>query len=77
MVRVRSRNIWAIGYDADSSELRVQLRDGALFSYAGVEPHVHAEFMDVASKGNFVDRVLRDNYPVQQLAPGGAGHDRG
>jgi hypothetical protein len=77
MVRVRSRNVWAIGYDADSGELRVELRDGALFAYAGVEPDVHAQFMKVPSKGNFLERVLRGSYPMHQLAPGGSRHDGG
>jgi hypothetical protein len=77
MVRVRSRNVWAVGYDADTCELRVELRDGSLFAYAGVEEAVHAEFMAVPSKGNFLDRVLREHYPVQQLAPGGLEHRHG
>ena len=55
---VESSNVAAIGYDADSRELRVQFKGGAIYRYVGVPPEVHTALMGAPSKGSAVRSLL-------------------
>lgn len=61
-VPVSSSNIASIGYDVDSQTLEVEFRNSTVYQYFGVPAHVHQEFMDAGSKGQYLNRNIRNAY---------------
>ena len=62
MLPVDSSWIAAIGYDASSEETFVELIEGGLYVYMSVPPVIWRAFINVDSKGTFVNEVLKPQY---------------
>jgi KTSC domain len=63
-----SSSVEEIGYDADAEEVWVRFRDsGGLYAYLGVPPVVWDDFRGSASKGGFVNDVLKRTYPFRRV----------
>ena len=65
---VRSSNLKAIGYNADTQTLEVEFLSGHVYSYTGVPIAVHAGLMSASSHGTFFDaNVKTGGYRFIQL----------
>jgi len=60
---VASSAISSVGYDERSSVLEVQFESGAVYDYFDVPPKVYQDLLKAPSKGSFVSRRIRDQYP--------------
>ncbi len=66
MEYVTSSNIDQIGYDADPQELHILFRDGGLYIYTGVPPHVYEGLQNSTSKGSYLNIYVKDAYPYRR-----------
>jgi hypothetical protein len=62
MFPVDSTNVEAIGHDPLAQELHVRFLNGATYVYHGVPEDVYLELMAAASKGSYLNRVIKPNY---------------
>jgi len=68
MQYVDSSNIEAIGYEAEVRELHVRfLKTGATYVYSEVDEVVFEELMQADSKGSYLNRRIKGNYPYRTL----------
>jgi hypothetical protein len=65
---VDSKNVEAIGYDADSAELHVRfLKSGDTYVYYSVDEWVFQEFMQADSKGTYLNTDIKGRYQYAKL----------
>ncbi|MGU3469879.1 KTSC domain-containing protein [Paenibacillus sp. D51F] len=57
----------SVGYDAASRTLYVRFLTGALYAYAGVPPHEHANLMAASSHGSYLSANIKDRYPYRRI----------
>jgi KTSC domain len=62
MHAVDSSWVAAIGYDDERKEVYVELIEGGRYAYVGVPLAVWRDFAAAASKGTFVNEVLKPRY---------------
>lgn len=62
LVPVVSRNLMAVGWDANSNELQVQFRNGRIYSYQTVPEELYMGLINAVSKGTFFAQTIR-NHP--------------
>ena len=67
LVGVESRNVQAIGYDADTRRLFVQFWKSGLYQYENVPEAVYNAFQQAPSKGKFVWQQIRDQYTYLKI----------
>lgn len=68
MIFIDSKNIEAIGYDADALELHVRfLKSGITYVYYSVEPWLFDEFKNADSKGTFLNERIKGKYDFSKL----------
>jgi len=68
MQYVDSKNIEAIGYDANTQELHVRfLKSGETYVYYAVEEWVFNEIMQADSKGKYLNAKIKPNYQYGKL----------
>ena len=60
---ITSSAISSVGYDERSSVLEVEFRSGAVYDYFKVPPKIYRQLLSAPSKGRFVSRRIRDQYP--------------
>lgn len=69
MIPVNSSNVGSIGYDPDSATLRIEYSKGGIYEYQGVPIDVYEGLMGAASKGDYVNQVIkRGGYPFSRLS---------
>lgn len=68
MRHVASTNLVRAGYSAERKALRVRFSDGKTYEYHDVTPELADAFWKAPSKGTFVARTLRDQFPTFQLS---------
>jgi hypothetical protein len=56
---VKSTNVKAVGYDAETKVLEVEFKSGGIYQYAGVQPEMYADLLAAESVGRFVSQVVR------------------
>lgn len=56
----------AIGYDAESRELRIKFREGGIYVYYGVPPDVYEEMLSADSIGHYMNDHLVHSYYYDQ-----------
>ena len=56
-----------IGYDAEADEVYVDFHGSGTYVYSGVPSIVFEEFEHAASKGKFVNEVLKPRYVCRRL----------
>ena len=69
MHRVDSSSLARLGYDAAERTLRVEFRNGGLYEYYDVPPHVWAALQAAASKGRYVNEEIKEAYRCHKLHP--------
>ena len=65
--KVHSSNVAGVFYDDDLNELHVKFRHGGVYVYSGVPAAVHAEFLESASAGRFLNSRIKDVYVSRKL----------
>ena len=65
--RVNSSKITAVGYDAKSQILEVQMRDGTVLAYSGVSSEVHRQFMNAPSPTSYYEDKIADEFSARRL----------
>lgn len=74
MTAVESRQVAAIGYDAERRTLQVTFTRGPghIYQYPNVEPAVHAAFIAAESKGTYFSQHIKplvfDKFPAPVAA---------
>lgn len=66
---IASSNLVSVGYNADSSELDVEFKGGAVYRYSNVPASVHAELVAADSAGSYLALNIKDGYKVEKLDP--------
>ncbi|MGC4152197.1 MAG: KTSC domain-containing protein [Propionicimonas sp.] len=64
---VESSAIEKVGYEPSELTLVVMFKGGALYRYAGVPQHLYDQLLTAESKGSFVNRRIKPNFPVEPL----------
>ena len=66
-VPVSSGNLAAVGYDAATSTLEVEFRNGGLYQYFDVPSHEHEALMQASSHGEYFSAHIRNTYRYAKL----------
>jgi len=61
-VPVNSTLIAGVGYEANSTLLHLELRDGSLYRYFGVPVEVYEGLLAAESKGAYFNRRIRGSF---------------
>jgi len=64
-IKVKSSNVFAIGYDSNAKILQVEFKNGSVYEYYEVPENIYVAFMNSESKGRFVGNLYR--YKYQQI----------
>lgn len=62
LTSVTSSTIDAFGYDPSLSELYVQFKSGATYTYSGVSESVYSELCEAESFGKFLNSNIKGTY---------------
>lgn len=66
--RVSSSSLHSVGYDAVTATLEIQFLEGTIYQYANVPLSVHTALMNAPSKGQYLDRHIKDHYRYRKVA---------
>jgi lysyl-tRNA synthetase, class II len=59
---VESTMLLTIAYDLDRQFLQLEFRDGAIYHYFDVPPHVYQGLISAPSKGGYFNRTIRGRF---------------
>lgn len=68
MIAVDSSNVDSIGFDPDTSTLRVRFHNGGVYEYDGVPEETFSEFMAASSLGKFLHQYIKGIYPFRKIS---------
>jgi hypothetical protein len=66
MKRLTGGNLRAVGYDAATRTLVVELTSGT-FEYGGVTPEMHRRFVSASSPWSFFRDNIDEEYPAKRM----------
>jgi hypothetical protein len=66
-IYVDSSNIEAVCYFDDKNELQVRFLNGSTYSYSDVPQEIYDELINAASKGSYLNRMIKGVYNYQKL----------
>ena len=61
-IRVKSSNVFAIGYNEETGTLQVEFKNGSVYEYYEVPENVFVTFMNAESKGRFIRNLYKYKY---------------
>lgn len=64
---VASSNLRDVGYDAASRTLEVGFKDGGVYQYYGVPPHIYRGLMSAGSKGGYLADHVKGIYRYRRV----------
>ena len=64
---VSSRNLHSVGYDATTSTLEVEFKNGSVYQYHGVPESEHIALMQAGSKGGYLASHIKGVYSYSRL----------
>ena len=64
---VNSSNIAEVGYDLATMTLEVAFLNGSVYQYFDVPETLYQEFMQATSKGQFLNRNIKNSYRYTKL----------
>jgi len=67
MFPVESKNIKAVGYNANTRTLRIQFKQGAFYDYFGVPPEIFQQLMVAVSKGTFFGSAIKGKFEFNKI----------
>lgn len=62
MVPVSSSAISAVGYDPSTMQMQIRFKQGRIYTFCGVPPHIFDSLLGAGSKGRYYDHYIRDRY---------------
>nr|WP_304169117.1 KTSC domain-containing protein [Lonsdalea britannica] len=65
--RVSSADLFAVGYDAETSILEIEFLNGSLYQYQGVARMIYEELLASNSKGSYYSRFIKNSFPYEKL----------
>ena len=65
MIPVSSSNVQSIGFDKESETLYVKFPNGT-YAYQGVDEGTYQAFLGAGSKGQFLDRNIKGQFPYSR-----------
>jgi KTSC domain len=72
---LQSRAVLSAGYDANAQELELEFKNGRVYRYRGVPAGVFAFLLRTPSKGGFVNRMIQNRYPFEDITPSAGAQD--
>jgi len=66
-IAVTSKNIRAVGYEAETSTLEVEFNYGSVYQYHSVPQEVYDSFILADSKGTFLNTNIKGSYSFTKL----------
>ena len=69
MVKVKSSNLDAVGYDRKSGVLRILFREGAMYDYHAVPQKIYNQLMEASSKGAFFQEHIVSQFKYSRVNP--------
>lgn len=66
-IQVLSSNITSIGYNMESAILEVEFTSGDIYQYFNIPEHLYNNLMHAASKGQFLNDFIKDNYRYKKI----------
>lgn len=67
-IPVQSSNIRSIGYNPESAILEVEFTSGDIYQYFDMPDHLHQQFLNASSHGQFLNDYIRYNYRYQKIS---------
>lgn len=64
---VDSSNIERIGYDSNSSTLRIEFKSNRTYDYSNVPENVFNELRSATSVGSYHARNIKNSYPCTEI----------
>jgi hypothetical protein len=64
---IDSTSIASVGYDAGSSTLEVEFRNGHVYQYLEVAKRLYWELMSAQSVGAYLNREIRDQHEFRRV----------
>ena len=64
---VDSSNIERIGYDSNSSTLRIEFKSNRTYDYSNVPENIFNEFRDASSVGSYHNRNIKNLYSYTEI----------
>jgi len=68
MFPVESKNLLAVGYNANNRTMRIEFRQGAFYDYMDVPPETFQQIMGSQSKGKFFHSAVKGKYEFIKVA---------
>jgi lysyl-tRNA synthetase class 2 len=59
---VESSVLLSVGYDAERRILKVRFRNGRVYAYLDVPPHVHRQLLAAESLGRYLNEFIKPQY---------------
>ena len=69
MIPVQSSAVEAVDFEPKGRRLTVTYSGGATYAYSGVAPPTWKRLLAAESKGRFVNREIKPNYPAVKVSP--------
>jgi len=69
LVKVKSTNISAVGYDTQPRTLRVLFLEGSMYDFTEVPASLHNQLMTTDSKGSFFQEQIKGQYSFTKVNP--------
>lgn len=66
-IQLESGSVVALGYDPERAVLEVEFRGGRTYEYEGVPASVYSWLLKVPSKGAYIQRMIKDQYPYREV----------
>jgi hypothetical protein len=65
--RVNSSSLASVGFDADSSTLQIEFKDGGIYDYFSVPPQHFAGVLSAGSAGRYFHDHIKDRYRFERV----------
>lgn len=64
---VSSSNLVSVGYDENSQTLEIEFNNGAIYQYYNINFGLYNQFMQSASKGQFLHAYIKNAYAYSRV----------
>src|ERR1039458_501934 len=67
LVKVKSTNLSAIGYDRPSRTMRILFLEGSAYDFEGIPAKLYNQLMEADSKGTFFQECIKGQYNFRKV----------
>ena len=65
---VVSSNLESVGYDPRTMTLEIEFRDGSVYEYYKVPPHLHEGLLAAGSHGKYLNAEIKTRYDYKKIS---------